>query len=149
MNKWITATLALVAMQGCTVYSYDTYDEPTYVHEDPVVVYNYAPVVLDAYAGVYWDDHYWDDVWYFEAVVDDGDGPYDVVAVWADVYDEWNGALVESFELYPTADPYVWYSDWLGHSTWLDPFYRNYSVDVTVYDMYEDSDTMTVWAYTY
>jgi len=149
MNKWIAVSLGMLSLAGCTIYSYDTVEEPVVVHSEPPVVYNSLPIVLDAAAGVYWDDFYWDDIWYFEATVDDGDGPYDVVSVWADVYDDWNGQLVESFELYPTNDPYVWYSDWLGHSTWLDPFYRGYTVDITAYDIYEDADTLTVWAYTY
>jgi hypothetical protein len=115
-----------------------------------IVEENRGPLVHDAYAGVFWDDYYLDDIWTFEAQVDDPDGPYDVIGVWADVYDEnRGGVLVESFELYPTDDPYFWASDWLGSTTFLDPFYDGYTVDIVAYDSYEDFDWMTVWAETY
>jgi hypothetical protein len=57
--------------------------------------------------------------------------------------------LVESFELYPTDDPYYWWSDWLGSTTYLDPFWGGYSVDIVAYDTYEDFGYATVWAETY
>ena len=37
----------------------------------------------------------------------------------------------------------------MGSSTWLDCYYDGYTVDFVVYDSYDDSDFMTVWAYTY
>ena len=113
----------------------------------PGGVVNYAPEILDADAGCYWDSYYYDDIWYFEAAVDDLDGPRDVEAVWADVYDEWSGDLVESFELYPTNDPHIWFSDWLGSSTWLDCMYYDYTVDIVAYDSFDDSDWVTVIPY--
>ncbi len=156
MNKLIALGVATsFALTGCVVYS-DDYDEPdtVIVYEDtappPPAPVNVAPVVLAGDAGVYWDDYYYDDVWYFEAEVDDLDSPYDVVSVWADVYDENRGGqYVESFELYPTDDPYYWYSDWLGSSTYLDPFYDGYTVDIVAYDSYDEFDYVTIWAATY
>ena len=129
---------------GCIVVEsdYDTgYDEP--------VVLNYAPEVLFAEAGCYWDNSYRDDIWYFEAEVTDMDGAYDLTQVWADVYDEWDGTLVESFELYPTEVPGLWFSDWLGSTTWLDCFYQDYTVDFIAYDTFEDVGYSTVVPYTY
>jgi hypothetical protein len=149
MNKLITlAAATLLSLSGCVVHSYD-YDEPApvVVVETPV---NYAPTVYGADAGVYWDGYYGDDIWYFEASVDDLDTPYDVVSVWADVYDEYAGGVyVESFELFPTDDPYFWYSDWLGRTTLLDPFYPGYTVDIVAYDTYEDFGFVTLWPATY
>lgn len=146
MRNLIPVAFFAVMSTGCIVYDSD-YDPDPY---NPPVDYNYAPEIIDAEAGVFWDNYYYDDIWYFEADVDDFDGPYDVVAVWADVYDEYYGAeYIESFELFPTNDPYIWYSDWLGSSTWLDPFYDGYTVDFVAYDAYDEMDVFTVWAYTY
>ena len=151
-NTGATALLVLsaVAAQGCIVHSYDTYEEPYTETEVIVVQDNYAPYVIDAEAGVYWDSWEGDDIWYFDAYVDDPDGPYDIISVWADVYDECRGgAYIQSFELYPTDDPYVWYSDWVGRSTYLNPFDDCYTVDFVAYDTFEDFGYTTVWALTY
>lgn len=130
---------ALLASTGCVIYADDV--------EPPPPPANYAPFVEGAEAGCFYDSYYRDDVWYFEAFTDDPNGVYDVVEVWADVYDEYHGATyIESFELYPTNDPHVWFSDWLGHSTWLDCHYDGYTVDFVAYDSYGDYDVVTVWA---
>lgn len=139
------AVALMLLAPGCVVYSYDVQQDPP-----PVYVDNYAPILVDGYAGVFFDTFYGDDVWTFEATVDDPDGAFDILGVWADVYDEYRGGvLVESFELYPTDDPYFWYSDWFGSTTFLDPFYSGYTVDIVVYDQYESFDFITVWADTY
>jgi hypothetical protein len=99
---------------------------------------------------VSYDPYYHDDVWSFEAWVGDANGVFDVVSVWADVYDEWSGGmLVESFELYPSNDPSFWFSDWLGSTTYLDPFWRGYTVDLVAYDAYGTYGWITVPAETY
>ena len=73
-----------------------------------------------------------------------------MVAVYADVFDECRGGtLIESFELFPTNDSFVWFSDWLGSSTYLDPFSPCYTVDLVAYDSYDAVDVMTVTAETY
>ena len=130
---------------GCIVVDSDVDDRCC---DTPVIV-NYAPEVLDGEAGCYYDSYERDDIWYFEGYVDDPDGIGDVIAVWADVYDEYDGSYVESFELFPTNDPYVWYSDWLGSTTWLDCFYPDDTVDIVVYDSFEDTDVLTLVPYTY
>lgn len=130
---------------GCIVVDSDVDDRCC---DTPVVV-NYAPEVYDGEAGCYYDRYERDDIWYFEAFVDDVDGIGDVISVWADVYDEYDGSYVESFELFPTNDPYVWYSDWLGSTTYLDCFYTNYTVDLVAYDSYEDTGVLTLVPYTY
>jgi hypothetical protein len=135
----------LAAAPGCVVYDYP------HGHGGGggggTVVTNAAPYVDSAAAYVYYDGYWGDDIWAFEAVVDDPNGVYDVIGVWADVYD--GPVLVESFELYPTDDPYFWFSDWLGSTTRLDPFWGGYQVDFVVYDAYDDFGWMTVWADTY
>lgn len=136
--------LAAAVMPGCVVYSYDHDTHGT------VVTSNYPPSVTSAAAWVYYDPAYGDDIWAFEAFVDDPDGLLDVQQVWADVYDEWaGGILVESFELYPTDDPSYWYSDWYGSTTMLDPFWDGYTVDFVAYDSYDAYGYATVWAETY
>ena len=142
-------SISFLAAQGCVVHAYDTYEEPTQV----VVVstpFNAAPYVVAAESGVFYDAAYRDDIWYFDAFVDDPDGVYDVIGVWADVYDECRGGeLVQSFELYPTSDPSYWTSEWFGSSTWLDPFAPCYSVDFVACDTYDAYGFVTVWALTY
>lgn len=146
MHKLLALSAAAVfSLTGCVVHSYDVDDDRDVV----VVPANYAPEVIDAYAEVSYDAYNADDIWYFEATVDDLDGPYDVISVWADVYDEFDGSFVESFELFPTDDPLLWYSDWLGSTTYLDPFYPDYTVDIVAYDTYEDYDAITIVPYTY
>jgi len=154
MTRLIALTALIAASTGCVVYTHDRNDAPAHddeiIYVEPAPEINYTPIVLNGDASVYWDGYYGDDVWYFEAVVDDPNGVYDVVDVWADVYDEWRGGVcVESFQLFPTEDPYLWYSDWLGSTTYLDPFYGGYTVDLVAYDVYDDYDWMTVTAYTY
>lgn len=158
-DRWKGARAALVATavallgQGCTVYSYDTATTPYYTTTTTstwVVETNSPPAVISADAGVYWDAAYFDDIWYFDAVVDDYNGAFDVLGVWADVYDECaGGVLVQSFELYPTSDPFVWSAEYFGSDTWLDPYYSCYTVDLVAYDVYEDYGWMTIWAATY
>jgi hypothetical protein len=132
------------ALSACTVYTSDDGSRP------PAAPVEYAPTIEDAQAGCYWDDYYYDDVWYFEASALDANGPYDVVDVWADVYDELHGpTYLESFQLYPTNDPAVWFSDWLGASTYLDCWYDGYTVDFVAYDSLGTPAVLTVWAYTY
>ncbi len=146
MHKLLAlSAAALVSLSGCVVHSYDI-DEPP----PPVVVPdNYAPEILDAYAEVAFDAYNADDIWTFEATVDDLDGAMDVISVWADVYDEYDGSWVESFELFPTDDPRFWFSDWLGSTTLLDPYYPNYTVDIVAYDTFEDYDAVTIVPLTY
>lgn len=148
MRHLVLPVLALAStlVSGCIVVDAD--DDRCYDCGTHTVV-NYAPELIDGEAGCFYDDYEIDDIWYFEAVVDDRDGLGDVTAVWADVYDEYNGELIESFELYPTEYGDVWYSDWLGRTTWLDCFYPDYTVDLVVYDSYEDTDWITVVPYTY
>lgn len=140
----VTATLAA---SGCIVY--DTGSGPGSDPDIVVVEDNYAPDITWGEAGCYWDSYYYDYIWYFEADVDDPNSPYDVVAVFADVYDDRSGAWVDSFELYPTDDPFYWFSDWLGGSTYLDCQYEGYVVDFWAYDSFDAADAMTVVPYTY
>ena len=125
--------LAIMAASGC-IYVEDEGSGPK------TVVTNSAPVVSWADGGCYWDSYYYDDIWYFEADVSDADSVYDVVAVYADVYDSWDGSWADSFELYPTNDPYLWYSDWLGSSTYLSCAYGDYVVDIVAYDSLDAYD---------
>jgi hypothetical protein len=136
----IAAPLALLAANGCVVYADETPPPP----------HNLAPVVLDGAAWVEYDRQLGDDIWAFDAVVDDPDGYRDILGVWADVYDESRaGEHVESFELFPTDEPSYWYSDWFGSTTRLDPFNNAYTVDLVVYDLNEKLGWLTVWAETY
>lgn len=130
----LRALVALLPLAGCIVYD-DSGPAPA-----PV---NSAPFVEDAVAGCYWEPAYRDHIWYFEAVVSDPDGPLDVVAVYGDVYDR-QGVLIDSFDVLPTSDPYVWFSDWLGSSTWVDCAYPYYTVDIVAYDSFDAWDVLTI-----
>lgn len=136
----ISLVLLAAALPACVIVDEDP-------HPTPYV--NYAPIVTYAEAGCYWDGYYADYIWYFQAEADDPNGVYDVVSMWADVYDGPTGAWVDSFELYPTNDPYVWFSDWLGSTTYLSCGYPNYEVDIVAYDSYESYDVVTVLPYIY
>jgi len=126
---------------GCVVY---TNDDPV-----PAGPANYTPYVSWADGGCYYDPYYVDDIWYFEANVEDPDGIYDVTNVYADVYDGRTGEWVETFELFPTADPSYWFSDWLGSTTWLDCYYGGYEVDIVAYDSFNDYGSLTFLPFTY
>jgi len=136
--------LASTLVGGCIVVEDDDRNGCYDCGGGDVIVTNYAPEIWDADAGCYYDGYERDDIWYFEADVDDPDGLGDIQSVWADVYDEWDGTLVESFELYPTDQPGIYFSDWLGSTTWLDCGYPDYTVDIVVYDSFEDYDAVTL-----
>ena len=127
----------LAAMPACVVYESDA---PAPVEPVP----NYAPAVTWAEAGCYWDAYSGDYIWYFEAQADDPNGVYDVVDLWADVYDNASGQWIDSFQLYPTNDPYTWFSDWLGSSTYVSCNYYNYVVEFVAYDSYDEYGILDV-----
>lgn len=109
---------------------------------------NYPPTVVAAEAGCYYDDYNRDFIWYFTAEVQDPNGPYDVIAVYADVYDAYDN-WVDTFELYVEGGaPDVWFSDWLQYSTYLDCYYGGYLVDIVAYDTHEAWHLVSVYPYT-
>ncbi|MEL6349674.1 MAG: hypothetical protein AAFV53_41605 [Myxococcota bacterium] len=132
--------VAALTLSGCVVYS----DGGVGGGGGGATPFNFSPFVSYADAGCYYDGAYQDNIWYFEADVDDGDGPLDITQVYADVYDGYTGQYIETFELYPTNDPYIWFSDWLEYSTYLDCYYRGYEVDIVAYDAYDAFDVVTV-----
>ena len=139
----IMTAATIAGLSGCVIVTED-------VNTAPGPVFNTAPIVTSADAFCVYDRSYSDDIWDFSATVDDYDGVYDVVQVWADVYDEYaGGTLIESFELYPTNDPYLWWSDWLGRTTLLDPYYDGYTVDLVAYDSFNEFGVTTIWLDTY
>jgi hypothetical protein len=125
---------ALLAAPACVIYDTD----------GPPVARNSAPFFTYADAACGWDDYYRDDVWFFEADVDDYDGPADVVAVYADVYDDYTGEWVDGFELYPEAG-ITWSSAWVGSSTYLECGYPDYVVDFTAYDTFDMTAVTSVY----
>jgi len=127
----------MVLSTGCLVYDSDRIDP------GPV---NLPPYITWAEAGCYWDGYGGDYVWYFEADVDDPDGPGDVIAVYADVYDDWSGDWIDGFELY-WYDGITWFSDWWESSTWLDCSYPYNVVEFSAYDVYEAYDAVDVVPY--
>lgn len=124
-------------LTGCTVYT-----------DSDVGPHNASPWFNFAESGCFWDGHYGDDIWYFYADADDPNGPMDVVEVYADVYDSWDGAWIDGFELVPL-NAYEWYSEFPAHNTWLDCFYRGYDVVFTAVDSFGASATLSVMPYTY
>lgn len=146
----LLATFALVSSTtACVVYD-DGYDDVVVIRDQPPVVIvespaNYRPEVTFGDVGCDYDPSYHDFYWWFDSDVYDGDGPQDVIGVWADVYDEWDGSFVDSFELLPTNDPWTWYVDYNQYDTYLDCYYDAYSVDIVVYDTFEDWNAITVF----
>lgn len=138
MTRIVTTALLLAISTGCIIV--DRRPDPT-----PVVpVVNSAPYVFDAVGACYYDAYNRDDIVYFDVTVDDPDGIYDVVSVYVDVVDELRGEIVQTFELYPTDDPYRWFSDWLVSTTWVDCFDPYLSVDVYVYDQFDAYGVSTI-----
>lgn len=143
-----TVLAALVGVAPLTA-CYVSTGPPVYTEEVVVVEQNVPPYVNWAQGGCYFDGYYYDDIWYFEADVDDANSPYDVTFVYADVYDDYTGAFVDTFELFPTDNPYLWFSDWLGATTYLDCAYSGYSVDIVAYDSYDAVDIITIYPQTH
>ncbi len=150
MNKLLALTALVAMLPACLIYTDST---PSGDYYDPgpdvVIDYNAAPQMLDAQAGCFWDRRLQDDVWYFDATADDADGPYDIVEMWADVYDDITGELIESFELVPTEDPYLWSVEYMASSVYIDCWYPWYSVDFVAIDAYEAWDSLLVYPETY
>lgn len=105
---------------------------------------NSAPWFDFADAGCFWDNGYRDYVWYFDVDANDDVGPRGVIAVWADVYDDGSGELADSFDLEPEPGK-SWYSAWIGSTTYLDPTYPFYSVDLSAQDEEGAIGTQTVY----
>lgn len=135
MSRTLIAA-ALLALPACVVYDSDTRPGPV----------NYAPAITWAEAGCFWDNGAYDWVWYFDADVTDPDGLVDVWEVYADVFDERNGQLVDSFLLSDFGGGF-WSTEWLQYQTWLDCSYGGYVVDFVAYDTYDAFDTYAVYPY--
>lgn len=131
----LLAAFALVTLPGCFV---------AYADHEPPPALNEAPFIPYAEAGCEWDPAYGDYVWWFDADADDYDGPADVVAVYADVYDDVAGAWVDGFDLYPET-AITWYSAWVGSTTFLQCGFPGYSVDITAVDSFDEADVVTVY----
>jgi len=129
--------LPVAVLTGCVVE----------VGPDPQPVPNYVPYIDYADGGCYWDNHYADHIWYFEADVSDGNGAYDVVEVWADVYND-RGIYLESFKLFrETPSPSFWFSDWLEYYSMLECGWQDYTIDIVAYDALGEFDLLTFRPY--
>ncbi len=133
--------LLSVLLASCVIHDEDHFYD---YDVEPDADGNHAPRIGSADAGCYWDSWNTDWVWWFEASVVDGDGALDVFAVQVDVRDAWADEVVDVFELYPTDNRDVWFSDWLGASTRLDCRYGGYNADFWVYDHADASGSGTV-----
>jgi len=158
----IATVFAALAAGACDGYYTDggTYDNgphyepvpvPTPVPNGPPPVINFAPAVRSADAGVYYDSARGEDVWYFDAWVEDPDGPRDVSWVWVHVYDEYDysGEPVQSFQLFPSGEPNGWTVEWSARATYMDPFYSGYTVDVVAEDSFGAEDVASIVPHTY
>jgi len=131
----IPALLPLLALAACIFPS-----------SPPPAPVNRAPVVAWAEAGCTWDPYAYDWVWWFDAEVGDPDGLADVWEVYADVIDEWNGEIADSFLLESWGDGY-WSTEWFQYQTWLDCRYGPYLVEFVAYDVYEAYDVYATYPY--
>jgi hypothetical protein len=146
MPRLFSLALGLAALTGCIIVDDDGPD--TVIVEQPNVP-NSAPYVFDGAAGCYYDSFYGDDIIWLSAWVDDVDGLRDVTQVWADIYDDRSGALVQSLELFPGGSAQEWFSDWLVSTTAFDCFYPFYSIDLVAYDRAESYGVLTIFPSTY
>jgi len=137
MNRLIRLVAAML-LPGCYFVADDGPPPPV----------NAAPFFTYADAGCEPDDYYRDFVWWFDVDVDDPAGALDVVEVYADVYDSWDGRWADGFELYPEQGV-TWYSAWVGGSTWLDCTYDGYVIEFTAFDSFGAVDVVTVVPYTW
>lgn len=146
MNRIFTVAAALAMIQGCVIYADG--DGPA---DDDIIIIddNFAPDIIDAQAGCFYDNYLAMDIWYFDASVDDPDGPFDTYEVFADVYDDLTGELIESFELFGTEDPYLWTSEWDAATTYIDCWYPWYTVEVVAYDFDSAWDQVSIIPETY
>lgn len=134
----MTRILPLALLTGCFVYADPAPGPRHYVNE--------APYLSNVDASCYWDDYYGDYVWWFAVDADDADGAGDVVAVYADVYDNYDGQVADSFELYPDQGV-AWYSAWQERSTNLDCEYYDYTVEFIASDSVENEDSVDLVVY--
>ncbi len=125
--------LLAILLPGCVVYTNPPGHGPA----------NAAPTITYADAGCSWDYSYADYVWYFEADVDDLDGPEDVTQVYADVYDDQTGEWQDGFDLLPDQG-ITWFSAWVGATTYLDCTWPGYVVDITAVDSFGATDVVTL-----
>ncbi len=137
MNRaLLAAAAALLSLNACIVYDSDSAPAPV----------NYAPDINWAESGCFWDNVAYDWVWYFDADVTDPDGLGDVVDVYADVFDDYTGRLVDSFLLSDFGGGF-WSTEWLQYQTYLDCSNGWYVVDFVAYDHYDAVDTYAVYPY--
>jgi hypothetical protein len=138
MIRIAALTVSIAALTGCIFIDADN---------DPAE--NGAPSVVSAEAGCYFDAVNNDDILDLYATVYDPNGLSDVSQVWADIYDEPTGELVQSLELFPTDDPAVWFSDWLVSTTSFDCTYPLWVIDFVAYDSSDATGALSVYPDTY
>jgi len=143
----LTALTILPLATACTITVDDT--SSNHGHTNTYVDSQSSPFIEWADSGCYWDNYYGDYIWWFEADVTDADGIYDVAEVFADVYDDYWGEWVDTFELLQESpNPDNWFSDWMEYSTWLDCSYSGYTVEFVAYDFDDNMDILDVIPYT-
>lgn len=148
----LATALAALSTAACEPYYNDPYGGPSAPPPGPPPPshVNVAPYVVAADAGVFYDAMIREDIWYFDASVDDADGPLDVTDVWAYVYDDYlGGGPIASFELLPTRDATGWYAEYAAFDIGLDPFYPYYTVEIVAIDSYGAEDAVSLAPYTY
>ncbi len=85
-----------------------------------------------------------DDVLLLDAEVFDPDGPGDVRFVYVEVFDDYSGQFVDTFDLFPVTGR-LWQADVPIVQTFLDPrFYKDYSIDFIVEDFRGPGEVVTV-----
>lgn len=133
----LSTLLPLLFASGCYFSNGGGYKAP---------VKDFVPTVTWADASCYWDPPTGDFVWWFEADVGDGNGNGDVEAVFADVYDQYNGEWADAFELNWDGGN-TFFSSWQGRSTKLDCEYYQYVVDFTAVDSSGEGPVYTLELY--
>ncbi len=106
-----------------------------------------APMVREAWAACHTEGIA---TWNFAATVDDPDGAMDIIAVQAEVWDEYadkGPSVVTRLRMFQVSDdPYFWYVEDLPGAHGLDCGYGGYTVDFIAYDHHVPSERFSVWA---
>lgn len=133
MNRALIAA-AILSLPACIVYSNDRAPAPA----------NFAPVIGWAEAGCFWDERSYDWVWYFDAEVADPDGFADLTDVYADVLDDWDGRLVDSFQLEDYGGG-EFSTAWFQWDTYLDCRSGPYRIEFVAYDIFDAWDVYATY----
>lgn len=111
----------------------------------PVIIDSNAPAGFDVVAAeIDLGTSVANDWLYLDAEVYDPDGIGDISVVFVEIYDDYTGLMVDTFDLVPTTS-FLWQADIPIRDTYLVPdFYPDYSIDFWVQDWQGEGEVVTI-----